>query len=162
MRSKFKQLLLGNIVTLLLSSGAIQAAPAAEGYFAPSTIKQSFTHKNKAIKYRPGVLVIGAPRAKVLSAFGRPNSTDWTPLGAVEDVYVFTPEGFKYVNPHPRPRNIALGIVTMGTSVAVHQSVLAYQRAGLTIYRVYYNLNHKIIKVAVLRGSALKNPVRLQ
>jgi hypothetical protein len=162
MKTKFKQFLLGNIVSLIVFSGCFQVAQATEGYFSQTALKQSFTHKNKNVKYRTGVLVIGAPRDNVVRWFGEPNGTDMMPGGTVEDVYIFTPDGSKYVNPHPRPRNVALGIFTMGTSVVVHQATLAYQRTGLTVYRVYYNLDHRIVKVKIIKGSALKNPASTQ
>ncbi len=146
------------ILTLLLPAVFMANICQAENPFGPEAMKQSFTHKNTQIKYRPGVLVIGNRRENVYKAFGAPNGTDVFSGGGVEDVYIFTPDGSKYVTPHPRPRNVALAVVTGGVSIAVHQSLLAYQRSNLTIYRVYYQKNLRIVRVIREKGSAFKFP----
>lgn len=130
----------------------------AEGYFSRETMRESITHKNPEIKYRPGVLVVGKTRAEVLRAFGPANGTDQHPNFTIEDVYIFLKDGSKYVNPAPRPRNVALGIATGGISVAVRQARLAYQRTELSVFHVFYNPQQKITRVTVEQGSAFKIP----
>ena len=145
-------------VSAILLIAALIGCQAAEERYSPTAIKESFTHKNPSIKYRSGVLVPGNSRQQVLAAFGTPNGRDNLSEGYTEDVYIFMPDGSKYVSPSPRARNVALGVVTLGSSVAVHQALLAHERTKLTIYHVYYNLNDKITRVDKLKGSALSSP----
>jgi hypothetical protein len=146
---------------LLFSTGFYAVDCLALGErLSPTAFEESFTHKNKAIKFRKGVLVLGTSRTQVFQAFGLPHGSDVMPGGAVEDVYIFTPDGYKYVMPSPRARNVAMGVITMGTSVAVHQSLLAYQRSKLAIYRVYYNPQQKLIRATKETASALQNPAK--
>lgn len=159
---KFIKELSKMVVIVLL--GALIAGQAAaeetEGRYSPTAIKESFTHKNPAIKYRAGVLVLGNSRDQVHAVFGLPNGYDTLSGGYTEDVYIFMPDGSKYVSPSPRARNVAMGIVTAGTSVAVHQAMLAHERTKLTIYHVYYNPNTQIVRVEKTKGSAFSNPAK--
>lgn len=129
----------------------------AEKRYSPKAMKESFTHKDTSIKYNPEILVLGAPRYKVLAAYGPPNGSDVEP-GKIQDVYIFLKDGSKYVTPSPRARNVALAVVTTGTSVAVRQARLAYQRKNLIIYHVYYGPDNKIYLIEREHGAAFKNP----
>ena len=102
---------------------------------------------------------MGAPRYKVIAAYGPPNGTDIEP-GKTEDVYIFLEDGSKYVNPSPRARNVALAAVTAGISVAIRQARLAYQRTNLIIYHVYYGPDDRIYRVEKEGGCAFKNPAK--
>ncbi len=151
---------LTKLLAILALAGALTACQAVENRYSPTAMKESFTHKNTSVKYSNKVLMVGASREQVIKVFGAPNGSDAMTGGAVEDVYIFTPDGYKYVSPSPRARNVALGIVTLGTSVAVHQSLLAYQRSNLTIYHVYYNSALKIVRVTKQSAAAFKNPAK--
>ncbi len=131
----------------------------AESRFTPEAIKESITHKNPHIKFKKGVLKIGNSRDNVLKVFGPPNGSDFK-NGRIQDVYIFMDDGSKYVNPSPRARNVALAVVTMGTSVVIRQARLAEQRTNLIIYHVYYNRFNNIINVDVTNGAAFKNPAK--
>lgn len=140
------------VVSIFLSANVY-----AQGYLSPEAIKESITHKNPHIKYKQGILQIGKTRDSVIAAFGPPNGSDFK-NGRIQDVYIFLNDGSKYVNPAPRARNVALAVVTMGTSVVVRQARLAAQRSKLTIYHVYYNRFNRIVNIDVSTGAAFKNP----
>jgi hypothetical protein len=146
-------------IVILLATSLFSLNAAAEGRFSPEAIKESFTHKNPHIKYRPGVLVMGKSRDSVIRAFGPPNGSDFK-NGRIQDVYIFMEDGSLYVNPSLHARNVALAVVTMGTSIAVRQARLAAQRTKLTIYNVYYNRFNNIINVDVTPAKAFKNPAK--
>lgn len=150
--------LLVNFSILLSMCICIADCYALGNRHSATAIEESFTHKDKSVKFQKGILALGASRAQVFQAFGIPNGSDAMLNGAVEDVYIFTPDGYKYVSPSPRARNVVMGVATMGTSVAIHQSLLAYQRSNLTIYRVYYNPQLKLIRATKENASALQNP----
>lgn len=141
----------------VIASVLIMGCETVEQRYSPTALKQSVTHKDTSIQYRYGVLVMGMPRDQVIKAFGQPNGTD-VKYNTTQDVYIFLKDGSKYVNPSPRARNVALAVVTMGTSVAVRQARLAYQRTDLTIYHVYYGPDQKIMRVEMEAGSAFKLP----
>lgn len=151
---------LQKIAILLLAGTVVAGCQRVEERYNPTAMEESFTHKDTSIKYRTGILTKGASRKQVIQVFGAPNGSDAQAGGAIEDVYIFTPDGSKYVSPSPRPRNVALGVITMGTSVAVHQALLAYQRSKLTIYHVYYSPQLKIMRVTKKSASAFKNPAK--
>jgi hypothetical protein len=137
----------------------ITSCQAIENRYSLKAEKESITHKDTDIKYQEGLLVVGAPRYKVLAAYGPPNGTD-VEAGKTEDVYIFLEDGSKYVNPSPRARNVALAVVTAGVSVAVRQARLAHQRTNLIIYHVFYGADDKIYRVDKEGGSAFKNPAK--
>jgi hypothetical protein len=140
----------------------VASCQAVENRYSPKALKESVTHENPDIQYEPGVLVAGMSRERVMEIFGPPNGSDTLDNGLIEDVYIFMPDGAKYVSPTPRARNVALGVVTMGTSVVVHQALLAHQRTKLKIYHVYYNARQRISHVEELSGSAFENPTKVQ
>jgi len=129
---------------------ALAAALSACARFQPSTpatspsdytltgMTQSVTLKDSSVHYDPSVLKAGKTRDQVQAAFGEANASRTTDAGLVEDVYAFNPDGSKYVDPQIRPRNIALGFFTMGTSVAVRQARLHLAEEKLTLYHVLY------------------------
>lgn len=118
-------------------------------------MQQSFTMKNTSIHYDPSVLTVGTAESQVRSAYGDPNASQYNAAGRLEEVYAFNPDGTKFVDPQVRPRNIALGIFTMGTSVAVRQARLQMTEKKLTLFHVTYNPGNTIQSVSVERmGSA--------
>ncbi|MGH7905281.1 MAG: hypothetical protein ACREP6_01500 [Candidatus Binataceae bacterium] len=124
---------------------------------------QSVTMKDSAIHYDPAVLAVGTPRNQVQTAFGQPNATRTLDNGQTEDVYAFDPDGSKFVNPQVRPRNLALGFFTMGTSVAVRQVRLHFAEKKLTLYHVSYAPNETIASVRVEKMSgAPENGPKIQ
>lgn len=151
LKSAVRLLIFGLLVATTVACGRV------ENRYNPTAIKESVTHEDTGIKYQQGILVIGASRDEVVQTFGQPNGSDQN-NGYIEDVYIFMPDGYKYVNPSPRARNVALAVVTVGTSVAVRQARLAHQRTKLTIYHVYYSLDRRIADIKVEKGSAFKSP----
>jgi hypothetical protein len=118
-------------------------------------MQQSFTMKDSSIHYDPAVLAVGTAESQVRSAFGEPNASQYNAAGQLEEVYAFNPDGTKFVDPQVRPRNIALGIFTMGTSVAVRQARLQMTEKKLTLFHVTYGPNNMIQSVTTERmGSA--------
>jgi len=154
----YKKLFIFGLMVILFAGAG---GSFAENRYSPEAIKESFTHKNPNIKYQPDILITGMPRDIVLHAFGQPNGSEMI-NGRIQDVFIFMPDGSKYVNPSPRARNVALGIFTLGTSVAVRQARLAHQRTQLTIYHVYYGLDQKIVHVDVEKGAAFKSPYKTE
>lgn len=142
---------------IFLTGFTIAGCQTIEDRYSPKAEKESFTHEDPTIRYQNGLLLVGAPRYKVIAAYGPPNGTDIEP-GKIEDVYIFLDSGSKYVNPSPRARNVALAAATAGTSVAIRQARLAYQRTNLIIYHVYYGPDDRIYRVEKEPGSAFKNP----
>lgn len=112
-------------------------------------MEQSVTMENSSIHYDPDVLKRGAQRSSVVAAFGEPNASQNAPGGQVEDVYAFNPDGTKFVDPAVRPRNVALGVLTRGASLAIHQARLASKERKLTIYKVVYGADARIQSVEV-------------
>jgi hypothetical protein len=135
------------------------AALSACARFQPSTpavspsdytlsgMTQSVTMKDSSIHYDPAVLKPGNTQDQVQAAFGDPNASRTTNAGLTEDVYAFSPDGSKFVNPQVRPRNVALAFFTMGTSVAVRQARLHLAEDKLTLYHVLYSSDDKIQSV---------------
>jgi hypothetical protein len=124
------------------------AAPAVQAKdYTPTGILQSVTMKDSSVHYDPAVLKVGTPRSQVQSALGDPNASETTSSGQLEDVYAFNPDGSKFVDPKIRPRNIALGVLTMGSSVAVRQARLKLAERKLTLYHVYYGPDQTIASV---------------
>jgi len=129
---------------------ALAAALSACARFQPTTpavspsdyslsgVTQSVTMKDSSIHYDPSVLKPGNSREQVRAAFGEANASQTTDAGLIEDVYAFNPDGSKFVNPKLRPRNFALGFLTMGASVAVRQARLQMTESKLTLYHVLY------------------------
>jgi len=115
--------------------------------YGPTAMLQSFTLKNTSVHYDPAVLKVGTPRSQVRTVYGDPNATQANASGRVEDVYAFNPDGTKYVDPQIRPRNIALAVFSMGTSVAVRQARLALAEKKLTLYHVSYTAHDTIQSV---------------
>lgn len=150
---KIIKLIALSLIGLLMTTTPI----LGQGYFSSEAMKQSFTHKNPKIKFQPGVFYVGNSRTTVFQAFGPPNGTDYK-YGVIEDVYIFLKDGSKYVNPAPRARNVALAVVTMGTSVAIRQARLAHQRTQLRVFHVFYNDRGRIIRITEQKGSAV-NPI---
>ena len=117
--------------------------------YGPTAIEQSVTMKNSSVHYNPEVLKVGTPRSRVVAAFGEPNGSQKTDNGQVEDVYAFYPDGTKFVDPQIRPRNIAMAVLSMGTSVAVRQARLHMAEKKLTLYHVFYSPEDTIENVQV-------------
>jgi hypothetical protein len=118
-------------------------------------MQQSFTMKDSSIHYDPAVLTVGTAESQVRSAYGEPNASQYNAAGQLEEVYAFNPDGTKFVDPQVRPRNIALGIFTMGTSVAVRQARLQMTEKKLTLFHVIYSPGNTIQSVSIERmGSA--------
>jgi hypothetical protein len=121
-------------------------------------MQQSVTMKDSSIHYDPAVLAVGTAESQVRSAFGEPNASQYNAAGQLEEVYAFNPDGTKFVDPQVRPRNIALGIFTMGTSEAVRQARLQMTEKKLTLFHVTYGPNNMIKSVTTERmGSAPQN-----
>lgn len=124
---------------LLLLGGCARFEPnSVATNYGPQSEIQSVTGKDTSVHYDPAVLKVGTPRTGVQKAFGDPNDTQVAKNGLTEDVYAFNPDGSKYVNPQIRPRNVALGFFTMGTSVAVRQARLKMAEKKLTLYTIVY------------------------
>ncbi|MGH8013332.1 MAG: hypothetical protein ACREQ4_12620 [Candidatus Binataceae bacterium] len=121
--------------------------------YTPTGIGQSITMKDSSIHYDPSILRPGVARTRVEAVYGKPNDTRATSQGLTEDVYAFNPDGSKFVNPQIRPRNVALGFFTMGTSVAVRQARLAATERKLTLYHVLYSPDGNIETVREERMS---------
>jgi hypothetical protein len=117
--------------------------------YTPTAMVQSVTMENSSVHYAPDVFKLGAQRSSVVADFGEPNATQKSSGGLVEDVYAFNPDGTKFVDPAVRPRNIALGVFTLGTSLAVRQARLAMKEKKLTIYKVVYGADARIQSVEV-------------
>jgi hypothetical protein len=118
-------------------------------------MEQSFTMKDSSIHYDPAVLAVGTAQSQVRSAFGEPNASQYNAAGQLEEVYAFNPDGTKFVDPQVRPRNVALAVFTMGTSVAVRQARLQMTEKKLTLFHVTYGPGNTIQSVKVERmGSA--------
>ena len=132
---------------IVAGGGCARFQPQPTADFTPTAMAQSVTNKNSSIHYDPEVLKVGTPRSTVQSAFGEPNATQTGADGRVEDVYAFNPDGTKFVDPTIRPRNIAMAVFSMGTSVAVRQARLAMQERKLTTYDVVYNSDGTIQSV---------------
>ncbi|HLH78372.1 MAG TPA: hypothetical protein VKV28_16345 [Candidatus Binataceae bacterium] len=123
-------------------------APAVQAKdYTPTGILQSVTMKDSSVHYDAAVLKLGTPRSQVQTAFGDPNASETTSSGQLEDIYAFNPDGSKFVDPKIRPRNIALGVLTMGSSVAVRQARLKLAESKLTLYRIYYAPDQTIASV---------------
>jgi hypothetical protein len=118
-------------------------------------MEQSFTMKDSSIHYDPSVLAVGTAESQVRSAFGAPNASQNNAAGQLEEVYAFNPDGTKFVDPQVRPRNVALAVFTMGTSVAVRQARLNLTEKKLTLFHVTYGPGDTIQSVNVERmGNA--------
>jgi hypothetical protein len=115
--------------------------------YTPTGFAQSFTMKDSSIHYDASIMRPGATREQITSAFGEPNESGKTDAGLIEEVYAFNPDGTKFVNPSVRPRNVALGFLTMGTSLAVRQARLALTEKKLTLYHVVYSADNKVTSV---------------
>ena len=122
--------------------------------YTPTGVLQSVTMKDTSVHYDPAVLKVGTPRSQVQTAFGDPNTSKTTSSGQLEDVYAFNPDGSKFVNPKLRPRNVALGVLTMGSSVAIHQARLKMVERKLTLYHVYYTSDNTIASVVPEKMSS--------
>jgi hypothetical protein len=129
--------------------------------YTPTGFEQSFTMKDSSVHYDPTVLKAGVSRDQVAKVYGDPNSSRTTDAGVIEDVYAFNPDGTKFVNPTVRPRNIALGFLTMGTSVAVRQARLGLKENKLTLYHVLYSASDKVdsVKEERLPGAPETLPI---
>ena len=113
------------------------SAPAASpSDYTLTGMTQSVTMKNSSVRYDPAMLKPGKTRDEVQAAFGDPNASRTTDAGLIEDVYAFAPDGSKFVDPQIRPRNIALGFFTMGTSIAVLQARLHLAEENLALYHI--------------------------
>jgi hypothetical protein len=140
------------LIGVLAFCGCARFQPnsVATGY-GPQSMIQSVTGKDTSVHYDPAVLKAGTPRTDVQKAFGDPNDTRVAANGLTEDVYAFNPDGSKYVNPQIRPRNVALGFFTMGTSVAVRQARLKMAEKKLTLYTIVYSPDGTIRSVKAER-----------
>jgi hypothetical protein len=154
------------LIGVLAFCGCARFQPnsVATGY-GPQSMIQSVTGKDTSVHYDPAVLKVGTPRTSVQAAFGAPNDTQVAANGLTEDVYAFNPDGSRYVNPQIRPRNVALGFFTMGTSVAVRQARLKMAEKKLTLYTIVYSPDGTIRSVKEERmekapenGPALQQP----
>jgi hypothetical protein len=127
---------------------------------APPSNPQSETgalpHTATGIKYHEGLLVVGAPRYKVLAAYGPPNGSNIDPNGNIHDVYIFFDDGSKYVSPAPHTRSASLAVVTVGASTAIEQAHASYHGTHLNIYHVYYGPDNVIYRVVKEHGNTVK------
>ncbi len=114
-------------------------------------MQQSFTMKDSSIHYDPAVLAVGAAESQMRSAFGEPNASQYNAAGQLEEIYAFNPDGTKFVDPQVRPRNVALAVFSMGTSVAVRQARLHMAENKLTLFQVTYGPNNMIQSVTTER-----------
>jgi hypothetical protein len=121
--------------------------------YTPTGFEQSITLKDTSVHYDPATLRVGATRDQIAQVYGEPNSSRTTDAGVIEDVYAFNPDGSKFANPKVYPRNIALGFLTMGTSVAVRQARLNLTEKKLTLYHVFYGSNDQVQSVTAERLS---------
>ncbi len=122
--------------------------PASVGTdYTPQGMQRSVTLKDTSVHYDPAVLAAGTSRSGVQDAFGDPNASGTNERGQLEDVYAFNPDGTKFVDPQVRPRNVAMAVFSMGTSVAVRQARLALAEKKLTLYHVVYGLDSTIESV---------------
>jgi hypothetical protein len=122
--------------------------------YGPTAQLQSMTMKNTSVHYDPNVLKVGTPKSQLQTTFGNPNASGTDANGHLEDVYAFNPDGSKFVDPEVRPRNIALAVFSMGTSVAVRQARLAMAEKNLTLYHVTYAPDETIATVREERMSS--------
>ncbi len=72
--------------------------------YTPTGMLQSVTMSNSSIHYDPAILKPGSSRSQIKLAFGESNASGTTSGGQTEDVYAFSPDGTKFVNPQVRPR----------------------------------------------------------
>ena len=121
--------------------------------YTPAGMLQSVTMKESSVHYDPAVLKPGSSHAQIEAAFGEPNASGTTTNGQTEDVYAFNPDGTKFVNPQVRPRNLALGFLTRGMSVAARQARLSMTEKKLTLYHVLYTPNDVVEVVREERMS---------
>ena len=136
--------------TIIAVDGCARFQPVTPGTnYGPTASIQSFTLKDTSVHYDPEVLRPGVQRSAVQAKFGDPNDSATSANGLVVDTYAFYPDGTKFVNPTVRPRNIALGIFTAGTSVVVRQLRLAQTEKKLTLYHVTYGGDGAILSVHV-------------
>jgi hypothetical protein len=140
-------------LTLLAACARFQPTTVATNY-GPSGMAQSVTLKDTSVHYDPAVLRVGTPRSRVQAAFGAANASETTPTGQIEDVYAFNPDGTKFADPQIRPRNIALAVFSMGTSIAVRQARLAMAERKLTLYHVSYGSDGTVQSVREEKMSA--------
>ena len=147
------------IAVMLGGCGRLQPATPATSN-GPTAMEQSVTMKNSSVHYNPEVLKVGTPRSQVVAAFGEPNGSRNTDSGQREDVYAFYPDGAKFVDPQIRPRNIALAVLSMGTSVAVRQARLHMAEKKLTLYHVFYGAQETIenVQVEKMSGAPAEGP----
>ena len=138
--------------------GRFQGVATNPSDYGPTAQMQGVTFKDSSIHYDESVLKVGNSRQSVKTAFGEPNASDTTPGGQIEDAYAFNPDGTKFVTPEVRPRNIALGVLTMGTSVAVRQARIAMAEKKLTVYKVVYAADGTIQSVTVDHPSETETP----
>jgi hypothetical protein len=150
--------LMKTMALLILATGVAACArfqpttPAMD--YGPTAQISSLTMKDTSVHYDPKVLTVGTPKSQVQAAFGDPNGSKTNAAGQSEDVYAFNPDGSKFVDPQLRPRNIALAVFSMGTSIAVRQARLAMAEKKLTLYHVTYGGNGMIASVREERMSS--------
>jgi hypothetical protein len=138
------------IIVVALLSGCARFQPTTPGTnYGPTATIQSVTLKDTSVHYDPNILRPGVQRSTVQAKFGDPNDSATGQNGLVVDTYAFYPDGTKFVNPTVRPRNIALGFFTAGTSVVVRQLRLAQTEKKLTLYHITYGGDGAIISVKV-------------
>jgi hypothetical protein len=147
-----KALIPALIVLLLGGCARFQPRAPATNYGLTAT-QQSFTLKDTSVHYNPDVLKVGTPRSQVVAAFGEPNGARKTDSGQLEDIYAFYPDGTKFVDPQVRPRNVAMAVFSMGTSVAVRQARLRMAEKKLTMYHVFYGPRDTVENVQVEKMS---------
>jgi hypothetical protein len=144
----------GIFVSIVTLAGCARFQPQPGGALTPSAytptaMEQSVTMEDSSIHYDPAVLKVGSQRSAVAAAFGEPNESQTAPGGQTQDLYAFNPDGTKFVNPAVRPRNVALGVLTRGTSLAVRQARLSMKEKKLTVYKVTYGSDGRIRSVEV-------------
>ena len=157
MKSTLMKTLAFRFSPLLMVAACARFQPGAPAItpssYTPTSLEQSVTLKDTSVHYDPSVLKVGVTRDQVAKAYGDPNSSRTTDAGVIEDVYAFNPDGSKFVNPKVYPRNIALGFLTMGTSVAVRQARLGLTENKLTLYHVLYSSNDQVQSITEERLS---------
>jgi len=104
---------------------------------SPTAFEQNATMKDTSVHEDSALMHVGATRAQIAAAFGKPNETS-NQGGQVQDVYEFNPDGSKFVKPKVYARNIAAGVFTGGIATAVHQARIHETERQLTVYRLTY------------------------
>lgn len=115
--------------------------------------REKRSDKDTSIHHDAAVLTPGVSRQRVMAAFGEPNATQGKGA-AREDVYAFSPDGSKFVDPQVSTGTIAAAVFTTGMSLTVRKARITIQENKLTLYHVHYDVQDRIKSVqAVPKGG---------